>query len=100
VGGQEVSLPDAQREPFIRERCPPIYTPAELTESGKAELEGYLLNDPDGPCVFLNQETNLCTIHATRPLVCRLFDCDGEGRDQLIELGVTPPRPPGQESRS
>jgi hypothetical protein len=26
--------------------------------------------------------------YETRPLICRLFDCDGEGKEQLIELGV------------
>ena len=62
--------------------------PADLTESGKEELEGYLLNGPSGACVFLDQEHNLCTIHATRPLDCKLFDCDGDGREQLVELGI------------
>ncbi len=37
---------------------------------------------------FLDEASNLCTIHETRPLVCRLLDCEGEGREQLIELGV------------
>jgi Fe-S-cluster containining protein len=49
---------------------------------------GYLLNSKDGPCVFLDLETNLCSIHPTRPLMCRLFDCAGEGREQIIELGI------------
>jgi Fe-S-cluster containining protein len=84
----EVGLEDAEREPRIKERGAPIYTPPELTQSGERELEGYLLNGRDLACVFLDQETNLCTIHETRPLVCRLFDCEGEGREQLIELGI------------
>jgi len=63
----EATLRDAQREPRIKE--PP-------TIKGFAdELEGYLLNAPDGPCAFLDQDTLLCTICETRPLVCRLFDC-------------------------
>lgn len=88
-----MGLQDAEREPRIREFGSPIYTPAELTGTGQRELEGFLLNGKDVACVFLDQETNLCTIYETRPLGCRLFDCQGEGRDQLIELGILPPRP-------
>lgn len=85
----EVCVEDAEREPRIKERGSPIYTPAELTASGERELEGYLLNGKDG-CVFLDQASNRCTIYETRPLTCRLFDCDHEGRKQLIELGILP----------
>ena len=85
---------DAQREPRIREKGSPIFTPPELTQSGERELEGYLLNGEDLACVFLDQRTNLCTIYETRPLACRLFDCDGEGREQLIELGIIERPPP------
>jgi Fe-S-cluster containining protein len=90
----QVSLSDAQREPKIAQRCSPIYTGPEFTASGQRELEGYLLNGSEGDCacVFLDQATNLCTIYETRPLTCRLFDCDGAGREQLIELGILPPR--------
>jgi Fe-S-cluster containining protein len=84
----EVSVEDAEREPRIKERGSPTYTPAELTESGEDELEGYLLNGKDLVCVFLDQRNNLCTIYETRPLLCRLFNCDGEGKEQLIELGI------------
>src|SRR5205807_2014519 len=84
----EVTLEDARREPKIKELGSPTYTPAILTKSGQRELEGYLLNGQDGPCVFLDQAQNLCTIHPTRPLICRLFDCDHDGREQLIELGI------------
>jgi hypothetical protein len=89
----EVSLADAQREPRIAEKGFPIYAGPELTASGQPELEGYLLNAAEAgyACVFLDQGTNLCTIYDTRPLACRLFDCDGAGRDQLIELGILPP---------
>jgi Fe-S-cluster containining protein len=57
----EVLLEDAEREPLIREKGSPIYTDARLTESGKPELEGYLLSTGKG-CVFLNAETKLCAI--------------------------------------
>ena len=88
----EVGLEDAEQEPRIKELGSPILAPAECTASGKEELEGYLLNAPDGPCRFLDRDTKLCSIYATRPLLCRLFSCAGEGRDQLIELGMLPPR--------
>ncbi len=73
----ETCLQDAEVEPQIKERGSPIYTGPEFTASGERELQGYLLNGKDGHCVFLDDAMNLCTIHATRPLVCRLFQCDG-----------------------
>jgi len=60
-------------------------------EKGERPLEGYLLNritEKSHACVFLDDATNLCKIYSNRPLICRLFDCDGEGREQLIELGI------------
>lgn len=87
----EVDLEDAEREPRIRDLGSPTYLPAVLTGTGQRELIGYLLNSQkqDGRCVFLDDATNLCTIHETRPLACRVFDCDGKGsREQLIELGI------------
>lgn len=87
----EVSLRDAEREPKIKELGSPIYQDARLTASGKQELIGYMLNkvSPGSyACVFLEEATNLCQIHPTRPLICRLFDCEGKGREQLIELGI------------
>jgi Putative zinc- or iron-chelating domain len=74
----EVDAEDARREPKIVERGSPILSAAEVTRSGRRELEGYLLNSAanDGACVFLDQTTNLCHIYGSRPLVCRLFDCD------------------------
>jgi len=68
----ECSLRDALREPKIAARGSPIYDDM----NGTREHIGYLLNGGDGPCVFLDRETKLCTIHTTRPLVCRVFDCD------------------------
>lgn len=77
----EASLEDAVREPRVKEEGSPI-------KGFTDELEGYLLNAADGPCVFLDRGTNLCAIYETRPLMCRLFDCNGEGRELLIELGI------------
>jgi Fe-S-cluster containining protein len=83
----EVLPQDAEREPKIRERGSPLL--ASPDENGHREVVGYVLNSRDDiACVFLDRDTNLCTIHETRPLLCRLFDCDGEGREQLIELGI------------
>jgi Fe-S-cluster containining protein len=85
----EATLEDAQQEPNIAEFGSPTYTDARLALSGQRELEGYVLNDRgDQACVFLDRHTNLCMIYATRPLSCRLFDCDKEGRQQLTELGI------------
>ena len=85
----EVDLDDAEREPRIKDLGSPTYTDERLTRSGKRELEGYLLNShEDMACVFLDRQTSLCTIYETRPLACRVFDCDGEGREQMIELGI------------
>jgi len=88
----DVSVEDAEREPKIKERGSPIYLPAELTRTGKPELEGYSLNskDNDYACTFLDQSTSLCSIYDSRPWVCRVFDCDGEGKEQLIQLGILP----------
>lgn len=88
----EVLLEDAEREPKIKELSSPTYTDARLTRSGKREIEGYLLNSKtnDYACAFLDRTTNLCTIYETRPLVCRLFDCDEKNRQDLIELGIRP----------
>jgi len=88
----EAGLEDAEREPRIKTRGSPVFAQAEFTKSGKKELEGYLLNakDNDNACAFLEQTTNLCSIYETRPWACRVFDCDGEGREQLIQLGIRP----------
>ncbi len=73
----EFCLQDAEVEPRIKERGSPIYTGPEFTASGQRELQGYLLNGQGGSCVFLDEVRNLCTIHNTRPLARRLFECDG-----------------------
>lgn len=64
----ETSLRDAQREPRINE--------LPIVKGVTDEVEGHLLNGEDGPCVFFDREQRLCTIYETRPLVCRLFDCE------------------------
>lgn len=85
----EVDLEDAKREPLIAQKGSPLYHSPEETASGERELAGYLLNTRDDyACVFLDKQTNLCQIYDTRPLVCKSFDCRGEGREQLIELGI------------
>jgi Fe-S-cluster containining protein len=86
----EVLLEDAEREPRIKELGSPTYTDARLTQSGQPEIEGYMLNSSanDYACAFLDRQTNLCSIYETRPLVCRLFDCDEKNREDLIELGI------------
>jgi Fe-S-cluster containining protein len=94
----EVDLDDAEREPRIKEASP-IYESPEFTKSGQKEVIGYLLNDfkADGyACRFLNESTNLCSIYDTRPWVCRVFDCDGEGKEQLIQLGYRPKEGPSR----
>ncbi len=86
----EVMVEDAEREPRIKELGSPTYTDARLTQSGQSELEGYLLNSSanDYACAFLDRQTNLCTIYDTRPVICRLFDCEKKNRQDLIELGI------------
>src|SRR5207248_2220420 len=78
----EVDLEDAEREPKIKERGSPIYTPPELTESGQRELAGYMLNKEENgyACVFLDQASSLCSIYPTRPLASALR-ASGPGSD-------------------
>src|SRR5438128_1943028 len=83
----EVLPRDAEREPKIKTLGSPILSPPDA--SGKRELEVYLLNrEGGGGCVFLDNATSLCKIYETRPLICRLFSCDGEDRERLVELGI------------
>lgn len=76
----EVSLRDAEREPRIRE-CPPI-------RGFTDEQIGYLLNDPQNghACRFFDRTSRLCTIYDTRPLICRLFNCEEERDGDRGEL--------------
>jgi len=64
----EVDLRDAEREPQIAS-LPPI-------KGIDGDVEGHLLNGNDGACVFFDQQRRTCTIYDTRPLVCRVFDCE------------------------
>ena len=66
----EVTLRDVEREPKIKE-CGPL-------KGFTGEIEGFLLNDKsnDYACRFFDPSTLLCTIYETRPLCCRLFDCN------------------------
>lgn len=71
----EATAFDARREPRIRERGSPI------TEGGQVPLDecDWLLNGKGGPCVFLGRNPEgeaVCEIYETRPLACRLFDCN------------------------
>jgi Fe-S-cluster containining protein len=68
----EVLVEDALVEPKIAEKGSPLLDPPDA--SGHWEVIGYLLNGKDGPCVFLEPLSNLCTIYATPPMVCRLVD--------------------------
>jgi hypothetical protein len=63
---------DGEREPLIQKLASPIYDDM----SGVKEQIGWVLNGEGGPCVFFDRQTRLCRIHATRPLCCRLYDCD------------------------
>ena len=77
----EASELDARREPKIKERGLPL-------RGFGDEPVGYSLNTgPDYCCVFLDQATNLCSIYATRPLMCRLFDCDKDPRGAQRRYG-------------
>ena len=76
----EVSMRDGEREPLIAERAKPLYDDM----SGVKEQIGWLLNGKGGPCVFFDRQTRLCTIHETRPLVCRLYNCDESNIDELL----------------
>ena len=72
----EASLRDAEREPRIA-GCIPII---EDDIEGNRVLVGYLLNSPENgnACRFFDRVTRKCTIYDTRPLACRVYDCDTE----------------------
>lgn len=76
----EVSLRDAKREPRIKELGRPIWDDEADIFRGEKIVGGYLLNslENEGACAFFDRQTRLCTIHDTRPLICRLFNCDQE----------------------
>jgi Fe-S-cluster containining protein len=84
----EVSVRDALREPRIKV-CGPIYD--DNFGQGPKDLIGYMLNDRDNDfaCRFFDRETRRCIIHDTRPLICRVFNCDEEANERWPE-GLEP----------
>lgn len=75
----EASIRDGEREPRIAAEC------QTMRDIGP-EIVGYLLNDPekDRACHFFDRESRLCMIYETRPLMCRLFDCDRERQSETL----------------
>ena len=70
----EASFRDAEREPRIAESGMPLM---DDMRTGVKEQIGWMLGRVDGHCVFIDPENRLCTIYETRPLECRVFNCDG-----------------------
>jgi len=93
-----VDVRDAEREPRIAQECSPIYSDPRITVGHQRLLIGYILNSEanDYACAFLDQATNKCKIYETRPLTCRLYSCDDEGQQQLLELGMIDREPPDE----
>jgi Fe-S-cluster containining protein len=90
----EATAADARREPRIAELGAPI---PHDDDSGKPA--GYVLNRgavAGGACLFLDFEGEraVCGIYATRPEVCRRFECAGDGRLRLLALGLRLPDSP------
>ena len=78
----ETTLRDAEREPRIAKECSPL-------RGINDEPDGHLLNDRENgmACHFFDRDRRLCTIYETRPLMCRVFNCDAERRSgDLVEL--------------
>lgn len=78
----EASLRDGLHEPRIAAEC-------ELLRDIGPEPVGYLLNDRTNgnACHFFDRETRFCSIYDTRPLMCRLFDCDkSRSKGDLVDL--------------
>lgn len=93
----EASFRDAEREPRIAETGMPLM---DDMRTGVKEQVGWMLGRKDGHCVFFDPENRLCTIYETRPLECRVFNCDGpEGeifrdRESWARKNLTPAREP------
>ncbi len=79
---------DAEREPRIAAECGPIVCDL---RTGEREVIGYMLNSSENEyaCRFFDRQTRRCTIYETRPLVCRVFNCDEE-QDRFRDEGDTP----------
>ncbi|MFO7905237.1 MAG: YkgJ family cysteine cluster protein [Pirellulaceae bacterium] len=70
---------------------------AEGIATGRKQLIGYLLNDPETGYArrFLDRRASLCSIYPLRPLVCRIFKCGDDGVRQSEEVrGSRQPRFP------
>lgn len=67
----EVDVEDGEREPRIAAECLPL-------RDGSPEIVGYRLNDQENgyACRFFDRTKRLCQIYDTRPLLCRIFNCD------------------------
>jgi len=69
----EVEVEDAIREPLIAEKARPF-------KEDDGEIYGYCLNNREGQngfgCFFLVGDK--CSIHATRPDLCRYFQPDSQ----------------------
>jgi Fe-S-cluster containining protein len=93
----EASFRDAEREPRIAETGMPLM---DDMRTGTKEQVGWMLGRKDGHCVFFDPENRLCTIYETRPLECRVFNCDGpEGeifrdRESWVRKNLTPAHEP------
>ena len=99
----EASFRDAEREPRIAETGMPLM---DDMRTGVKEQIGWMLGRKDGHCVFFDPAKRLCTIYETRPLECRVFNCDGpEGeifrdRESRVRKNLTPAREPATVSGS
>lgn len=70
-----VSEEDAVREPKIATQGVAF----ESTNAAGEKFRKWRLNSEAGPCLFFTRDQQglgVCEIHETRPLVCRMFDCD------------------------
>jgi len=47
--------------------------PSDKLNLSAIDADGYLRQDEDGACIFLDRKTNLCGIYEKRPRVCRDF---------------------------
>lgn len=67
----EASYEDGKREPRIFKEGTMLNLDDPLEERVWS-INGF--ETKDFPCIFLDQETNLCTIYRTRPQMCRDFE--------------------------
>ena len=91
----EATALDARREPRIRERGSIIDEGGEIPP----DQAGWYLNRGKG-CVFFSRDSagrGVCEIYETRPLCCRLFNCDRDERAQefrrAADFGGSPELP-------